>query len=76
MRRLLAAAVDLAAGVALGDLAFRLALAGVPCRNLGDCPPLGPLVALAILLALVLYFGAGYLLWRCTPGEALTLRHG
>jgi hypothetical protein len=72
MRGVLAALTDALVVAGLGFVAFRLALVTAPCNgNMGDCASLTPLVVLFVLLALVLYFGAGQLLWRSTPGQRL-----
>lgn len=72
MRRVLAALTDALVVGGLGFVAFRLALATAPCSgNMGDCASLTPIVVFFVLLALVLYFGAGQLLWRSTPGQKL-----
>jgi hypothetical protein len=74
MRRTLAAVLDAAMVVVLGYIGFRLAVLIAPCHgNMGSCPTLTPLILLTIILVLVLYFGGGYVLWRCTPGERLLL---
>ncbi|HZU14377.1 MAG TPA: hypothetical protein VFB58_16170 [Chloroflexota bacterium] len=73
MKRVVAAVFDVVAVVILGYLGFRLTLAVIPCRNLGDCPPLGPLTALLVLVAVAIYFAVGYALWHCTLGERLAL---
>ena len=72
MRGALAALTDALVVCGLGFVAFRLALVTAPCNgNMGDCASLTPLVVFFVLLALVLYFGAGQLLWRSTPGQKL-----
>jgi hypothetical protein len=72
MRSVLAALTDALVVAGLGFLAFRLALVTAPCNgNMGSCASLTPIVVLFVLLALVLYFGVGQLLWRSTPGQKL-----
>lgn len=68
VRRLIAAVIDVAAIAILGLLAFRCALWIEPCGG-GQCPLLAPLSVVLMLLALLLYFGAGHFLWHTTPGE-------
>ena len=70
MRRMLAAVIDVVLAAVLSFLGFRLALPAAGCgANEGSCPLLTPLAIVFILLALALYFGAGQVLWKATPGE-------
>jgi hypothetical protein len=71
MRRSLASVTDAIATALGGFLGFRLALAVTPCASLTDCAVLTPAIILAVLIALSLYFGAGYLLWHTTPGQRI-----
>lgn len=71
MKTFLAALADTVAVVALGFIGFRLAVSAAPCRNLGQCTILTPLVLLAGVVLVAAYFLAGYLAWRRTPGERL-----
>ena len=74
MKRALAALCDVVLIAVLGYGLFRLAGAVSPCNSAGQCPFLAPLVVLFLLAMLGIYFGGGYLRWRCTPGERLFLR--
>lgn len=70
MRRALAAVIDVVLVAVLGYLAFRLAVLLAPCKgDMSSCPSLTPLIVLFVVLAVVLYFGLGQLLWKRTPGE-------
>jgi hypothetical protein len=71
MRTALAALVDTLAVLVLGYLGFRLAVSTAPCSDLGECAILTPMVIAAAVVLIAAYFGAGYLLWRRTPGERL-----
>lgn len=71
MRRALAAGLDAVSAALLSYLGFRLGDAAAACKDPGSCPLLAPLIVFCVLAAVLLYFGAGYLLWRSTPGERL-----
>lgn len=71
MRQVLAALVDAVLAAALAFAGFRVGLWSAPCRNMGSCFPLTPLIIVFVLAGMVLYFGLGYLAWRSTPGQHL-----
>jgi hypothetical protein len=72
MRKTLAALTDGAALAAACYGAFRLGDWATPCGgNQGKCAPLAPVIVACILLALGLYFSAGYLVWKATPAQRL-----
>lgn len=72
MRAALATVIDVLLMALIAYLAFRLAVAAAPCRYLGGCTLLTPLAILFMLIGLALYLGLGFLLWRTSPGRALT----
>lgn len=74
MRRALAAVLDVAVIAVAGYALFRLAEQAAPCGTSGVCPALAPITVVLLLALLLVYFGASYLLWKCTPGERLFLR--
>lgn len=76
MRTALAALIDSAFIAALGFIAFQFAVLSAPCASLGACTILAPLAILSMLVLLFLYFGAGYVVWKTTPGRALTGMRG
>jgi hypothetical protein len=69
VRRALAAGTDALAVLALGFIGFRIVEAAVPCKDLGNCFPLTPLVVVAVIALAGAYFLIGYLAWHHTPGE-------
>jgi hypothetical protein len=69
MRAVLATIVDLALCAVVSYLGFRAGVLIAGCRDMSNCPPLAPLVILGVVVGIILYFGAGYLLWRTTPGR-------
>jgi hypothetical protein len=73
MKRLVATLIDTVAVFALGYAGFLLAETAASCGPPGtSCPLLTPVVLLFVLVLVAAYFGAGYLLWRSTPGERLS----
>jgi len=72
LRSALAAVADGLLVALIGFLAFRFGLWAAPCdRHLDNCAILNPLIVLSVVLALGLYFGLGFGLWRSTPARQL-----
>lgn len=71
MKTALAAVIDTLAVLILGYLGFRLAVAAAPCKDLGECTILTPMVIIATLILIAAYFLAGYLAWHRTPGNRI-----
>jgi hypothetical protein len=70
-RRAIAALVDAALVALLGYLGFRVAVPLAGCRDLASCPPLTPLIAIAALAFIALYFLIAHAFWRRTFGQRL-----
>lgn len=68
MKTVLAAGMDTLAVLLLGFLGFRLAVAAAPCKDLGACTPLTPMVVIAAVILIAAYFLLGYAVWGRTPG--------
>jgi hypothetical protein len=71
MRPTLAALTDGALAAVLGYLGFRAGLWSAPCSDQSNCFILMPLCVGGALLALALYFGLSFWIWRSTPGRRL-----
>jgi hypothetical protein len=71
VRRVAATVTDALLSALLAYLGFRLALWGTPCSDTASCFPLAPTVVACVLLGAGVYFGAGYRLWKSTPGQRL-----
>lgn len=73
VRSLLAAVLDTLAVGALGYAAFRFAIAVAPCKDLGACSLLTPLVLGCVLVLVAAYFAIGYALFRASIGQRVSL---
>lgn len=72
IRSILAAVLDSLAVAALGFGAFRFAVAVAPCKDIGECSVLTPLVLASVVVVVAAYFAAGYVLFRSTIGQRVT----
>lgn len=71
IKRVIAALVDSALVALLAYLGFRLAVPVSGCRDLSSCPPLTPLIAVAALAFIAIYFLAAYACWHRTFGQRI-----
>jgi hypothetical protein len=71
MGRVAASVLDTLAVALVGFAAFRLAVGVAPCSDQAECIPLTPIVVLAALIAVALYFWLAHRLWGMTLGQRI-----
>ncbi len=71
IRRAIAALIDAALAALLGYIGFRLAVPLSGCTELSSCPQLTPLILVAAIAIIGLYFFTAYVAWHQTIGQII-----